>query len=198
VRSSDPGGADRDCALFDAAFSHAANDAELRTVVLAGRWASRVGLARGFREKGGGEARGQYRFAGQVENGGNDVAFALGLEKSLRMLEKVPRVVFMHQVPELGLDPRGCASRPLHRVPEKLTDACVVAIADVIARQANYRRLAAPVLARFSRVEQFEPDALLCASGSCRSVVQGSLLYRDDDHVNGNGALLLARGMMDR
>jgi hypothetical protein len=71
------------------------------------------------------------------------------------------------------------------------------AIEDVASSQREYRRLAAPVLAKFPRVEQFEPGSLLCDSNLCRAVIGGKLMYRDDDHVNGNGALVLARGLTD-
>jgi peptidoglycan/LPS O-acetylase OafA/YrhL len=194
VVSLDPGGADRGCREFvEDAFTFASRPGNVSAVLFVGRWASRVGRAQGFREKEGAESRGEYRFPDSPEGmQGNSGAFSAGLVQSLARLRRVPTVVFVHQVPELGLDPRECVSRPLRDAPKKPAESCSVLVEDVRARQAEYRWLVTRALASFPATRQFEPGASLCDLERCRALREGSLMYRDDDHLNVNGASLVA------
>jgi peptidoglycan/LPS O-acetylase OafA/YrhL len=112
-----------------------------------------------------------------------DVSALLGSGKS---------VVIVLQVPELGFSPRRCvAMRPvdsLLRAPAR--DACDVPRAAVEARQAAYRRVVARVAQTLANPALYvvDPMEALCDRSVCRAVVDGTLLYRDDHHLNEIGS----------
>jgi hypothetical protein len=121
---------------------------------------------------------------------GKHVAGGAGFVSNLVLLNETGYFdTLSHLKPLLHLE---CARRPVeaaHVLPEQ---ACTVAVGEVVARQAEYRGLASKVLRRFPRVRQFDPAEFLCDAAYCRATRQGRVLYRDDDHLNGNGATLIA------
>lgn len=190
VVSFDALGTARECGpMFDEAFAFTQRQTGVDAVVLVGRWASRVGAAVGFKEKEGDEARGSYRLASDPSGAlDNSDAFRSALRDSLARVPATTQVIFVHQVPELGLDPRRCTDRPLRLDYQSTRAECAVALAEVDRRQAEYRAIVAPVLAGFPNVLVVDPVPGLCPQGRCAAVAAGRLLYRDDDHLNGNGA----------
>lgn len=197
VRSYDATGKLRDCeAMFREAFEFARDSDSVTGVVLVGRWASRVGNAVGFKEKEGDEARGSYEFIRQSPSApDNTEAFRQGLDGSLSMIATKP-VVFVHQVPELGLEPGKCAARPLRTSDPGSTAACAVALEEVVRRQAEYRKIAEVVLHKYPEVRLTDPVEVMCDDSKCSATQGGSVLYRDDDHLNGNGAAKVARELL--
>jgi hypothetical protein len=127
---------------------------------------------------------------------GNSVAFLLGLRQSLSMIGEARPVLFVDQVPELGLDPGPCGARPL-RIPPARAPQCSVALAEVQARQSQYRALVDAALKDFPQVLRFDPVPLFCRQRVCSAIDEGRVIYRDDDHLNGNGAIKLARSLLD-
>lgn len=193
VKSFDARGVDRACEdFYGAAYQQAASDPSVDTVILVGRWATRVGAAVGFKEKEGSQARGSYQYSGgPTLVSDNSRALQLGLDHSIRMIPDRVSVVFLHQAPELGLDPRRCMDRPFSFRPLPGPDECDVSRSLVDERQAEYRHLIADV-ASLSRARVVDPLDVLCNPQTCAAFADGRLIYRDDDHLNVIGATTVA------
>lgn len=127
---------------------------------------------------------------------GNPQLFEQGLRQTLDDLQQSgKRVIFMHQVPELGFSPRHCVTRPFG---SKLEDAdCTIDKQQVEERQAGYRQAVASVLANYPDVLVFDPLDYFCHDTLCQAMRGKQLLYRDDDHLNRYGADFLMQNLME-
>jgi len=116
-----------------------------------------------------------------------------GLRSTLAFLhQQNKQVVFVHQVPELGFDPKICVDRPFRT---NILNACRLPRAEVEKRQKSYRTATAAVLAEFPEVRVFDPMAYLCDQTYCYARKDVQILYRDDDHLSLAGAGLLSAGL---
>jgi peptidoglycan/LPS O-acetylase OafA/YrhL len=206
VESYDAYGASRGCQPdLDRILKWALYDKSVRTVLLVGRWASRVGNATGFgrSEDFGAVSRGRYRYSiDRGDRGGNDQAFTSGLTETVYTLQQAGRrVVFLHQVPEFGFYPPYCGRRPvlIARARDSLRgQGCSIEKKAVEKRQAPYRKLLHQILSAFPSVLTVDPLEVLCSGPTCSMrYSNGTLLYRDDDHVNADGGLLVGRLVLD-
>jgi peptidoglycan/LPS O-acetylase OafA/YrhL len=119
--------------------------------------------------------------------------FEKSLERDLDFLLQGQReVVIVQPVPELDFSPRRCvAMRPFEVLLElRPAAACSVSRADMEARQARFRAMMARVVAKISspRLHVVDPSDVLCDASRCHAVLDGILLYRDDDHLTAQGA----------
>lgn len=114
-----------------------------------------------------------------------------GLARTLDALARAgKKVVFVHQVPELGFDPRRCLTEFRQLTPRP----CIVERAAVDARQKQYREAVRRVLAQHQGVYEFDPVPRLCGPAACSPFdEQDQPVYQDDDHINWRGAERLAR-----
>jgi len=121
--------------------------------------------------------------------------YAQGLRSTLNFLQaQNKQVVFVHQVPELGFDPKICVDRPFRT---NIENACRLPRVEVEKRQGSYRDATAKVLAEFPGVRVFDPMAFLCDKTYCYARKDKTILYRDDDHVSLAGARLLSTGLRE-
>jgi len=109
-----------------------------------------------------------------------------------RMLAAGKRVIFMHDVPLLGFDPRSCIKRAgvassATRVP------CAIPRTEWDAQVAQHREVAARLAAEFPQIEWFDSSAALCDDKRCTAMVDGRLIYRDGNHLSYEGDLLVGR-----
>lgn len=130
------------------------------------------------------------------------VVFERGMRETLARLSTLPgkRVVFVIDVPELGLEERECGTvgraltvfgfRLLETPPQPRL--CAVPRAEVAVRTADYRVLVARVLAEFPQVRAFDPTQLFCDDAVCHGVHDGHRLYRDMDHLSDYGSVYVA------
>lgn len=117
-------------------------------------------------------------------------AFISGLRATLEQLTaQNKKVIFVHQIPELGFDPRICTSRPFRAASHH---PCRLDRAEVMARQRAYRKAADPVLSDFPQVLVFDPVDYLCDEKYCYARQGNAVLYRDDDHLSLGGAGMLS------
>jgi hypothetical protein len=167
-------------------------------VVIAARWASRVGKATRFgRDEDGGQfSRSAYVFTdGPLQVTDNDQVFTLGMQATLVALERAgKRVVLLHQVPEFGFYPPFCGPRPVPITGRRGNGGCTLPQGLVNDRQAVYRRLLDPIQAQHPSLAAVDPLPLFCDSAQCAMIgAEGQFLYRDDDHLNLEGGRLVAR-----
>ncbi len=163
-------------------------------IIVHARWASKSSEQAGFGEIERSKPAFRYALSADfppVDKSNNGEVFRVGLDRTLTHLETFNKpILFVHQVPELGLDPRSCW-RPL-----SLTDAggrhCSISRTVVDGRQRAYREIAGQVLQDHPTVMVLDPMPYFCDATSCKSESGGVPLYRDDDHLSIHGAKMLA------
>ncbi len=124
---------------------------------------------------------------------GDDAAgvFERGLRNTVQRLEriKIP-LVYLLQVPELGVPANNCVDRPLTLTG--LHPGCVVARSVYEARMLVYRQLVARVAAQAPALGVVDPLPVFCDSVRCVGMRDDRLLYADDNHVSLIGASQVA------
>jgi peptidoglycan/LPS O-acetylase OafA/YrhL len=101
-------------------------------------------------------------------------------------------VIFMDDVPILPFDPRSCIKRA-GVASSATTSPCAVARAKWDADTADYRALLREMAAEFPQVRWFESWRALCDDRTCRAMIDGRLMYRDNNHLSYDGDLLVGR-----
>jgi hypothetical protein len=124
----------------------------------------------------------------------NTAAVRAGLGAALDDLRRAKKdVVVVLQVPELGFAIQEClALRPVDRL-RTLRQPCAIPRHDAEARQASYRALVADVAAGREGVRVVDPWEVLCDETWCHAMLDGVVLYADDDHLSPDGARALWR-----
>jgi peptidoglycan/LPS O-acetylase OafA/YrhL len=112
-----------------------------------------------------------------------------------RLVDANLDVVLVLQVPELGFSPRRCLRvRPLERwLAIESTAGCTIPRQDVEESQAGYRAAVARVVEslRSPRLRVMDPMDVLCDEQECRAIIDGVLMYRDQDHLSIEGSIFL-------
>ena len=117
--------------------------------------------------------------------------FRAGLIRTLDFLqERKIQIIFVHQVPELGFDPRSCVKSGLFRISHERSP-CALPRQEIDVRQKQYREIVSSVLARYPLVKVIDPLQYLCDDNLCYGMKDGILLYYDHTHLNLNGATYL-------
>ncbi len=176
----------------DQVYEWALHDPDVKSVVLVGRWATRVGTGVGFGAVEGDDIRATYRFeADQADERDFNRAYQRGLAKTFQDVKAAGKqLVFVHQVPEFGFFPPFCADRPVwvwrwQEAPHQ----CTLPSQLVDDRQALYRDLTRQVMSAHPGVVEVDPVPAFCAKGLCKMKDEHlGYLYRDDDHINRQGA----------
>ena len=116
---------------------------------------------------------------------------------AVRLADKGVRLVIVAEMPrflDLRLDPNLCVKqwfRP--SLPKACDQRLVQTLAFHRSENAAINGVLAAVAARHRNVQIFDPTTALCPDGLCRSHDQdGTLLYRDRDHLDQPGVLMLA------
>ena len=121
-------------------------------------------------------------------------------ERSLRrdltlLLQNDRDVVMVLPVPALDFSPRKCIRlRPVDEwLPAPVAGSCNMARARVEARQSASRQLIERVIADIHdpHLHVVDPMQALCDTNYCHTVLDGQLLYRDDNHLTNEGARLV-------
>jgi hypothetical protein len=116
--------------------------------------------------------------------------FIEGYARTISFLQaQGKRVIFFIDVPEIGFDPVECVDiRPLRFSTKQLRQPCSIPANEVASRQADYRAVVAELQARFPEMRVFDPTSLLCDAQSCQAMIDGTVIYRDDDHLSAAGS----------
>jgi peptidoglycan/LPS O-acetylase OafA/YrhL len=108
------------------------------------------------------------------------------------LLERGHQVVIVLPLPAMDFSPRTCLRfRPVEQwmaAPDP--ESCSVPRARVEARQASARALVRRVVARLDHPQLLVADPLpaLCDEAKCRAVIEGRLMYLDDNHLSADGS----------
>lgn len=176
---ADQAGEKDNCADSNSMSLHVAlHDPRVERVFLAAQWAYYLA---GEPVENGPGGRLRLKIAGAGEN---PEVFREGLGSTLDMLRKAGKdVYFVHQIPELGFNPKDCLRlRPIDAF-KPVRDSCGIAMNDVEARQASYRDLVHQTLLERPFVRHIDPVRLLCGRTGCEAIKDGIILYRNHDHL---------------
>lgn len=198
AESYDQFGVSRNCIdKNDPVFLWAISDPSVKTVLLVGRWARRVGDATGFGSAEGKLTSGHHSYKeGGKEIRNNSEAFTRSLRRTVMDLTAAgKRVIFVHQVPEFGFYPPFCGRRPIPLNDwQETNDRCFINRGAVEKRQQEYRHLFDSVKrAELSDLLVVDPVPIFCDEKRCGLKQGSTYLYRDDDHLNHEGAYLLSK-----
>ena len=179
------------CAEFNASIlEHVGGRPDIETVVLAARWAF-VSNGTRYKNESGRSMSLVDLDSGETETGDNAVLFELGLWRTIKALERLGKnIVLVTQVPEIGHDV------PAATYSAKLTGRDVNAM--IAPSIAEYRERTSTVTRVFDTLQAeqnltiVDPSELLCDGQNCRVVMDGTPLYRDDNHLSLRGCVLVA------
>ena len=108
------------------------------------------------------------------------------------LLESQRQVVLMLPVPALDFSPRSCVSvRPVDRWrPARAAASCRNPRAIVESSQAASRELVARAAQALAspNLHVVDPMDALCDADACHAVIDGHLMYRDDNHLSIEGS----------
>ncbi|MGQ0764603.1 MAG: acyltransferase family protein [Gemmatimonadota bacterium] len=191
--AQDPGNRERCPIIMDAAWKTL--EGRPRTVILMTRWPYYIDGGYGPVEHDQ-----DPRFISDDQPGvGAFELFRTGIERELRnLLAAGHRVFYVQPLPELGFDPRRCLRL---RVTDRLRegqDACSISRGAFDRRHETVRSTAREVADRIAseRLTIIDPATVLCDETSCHAMLEGIVLYRDDDHLSVAGSQYLWRKLM--
>jgi peptidoglycan/LPS O-acetylase OafA/YrhL len=121
--------------------------------------------------------------------------FLNGLSRTIAaLLAAGKQVVYVLDVPEMGLHPASCLARATlaPRIPD-----CAVSRSLVDARQAAYRKLLSTLAARDPQMRIYDPATSLCDPARCYAEIGGRILYRDSNHLSVVGSDYVATSFMN-
>lgn len=122
--------------------------------------------------------------------------FLEGYSKTIDRLEAAgKRVIFYAQVPELGFKPKVCLDLGIS-IFGRAREICGLPLSEVTERQTTYRKLLSQLQMRHPQMRTYEPMKKLCDTQHCYALLEGHMLYRDDDHLSLAGSDYLARDFM--
>jgi len=182
---------ERSCSEFNAAIlEHVGGRPEIETVILAARWAISSNGTR-YKNESGRSMSLVDRESDSTEAGDNAALFELGLWRTINALEKQGKnIVLVTQVPEIGHDV------PSATYSAKLTGRDVNAM--IAPSVEEYRERTAIATRVFDALQAereltiVDPSKLLCQGQNCGVVMDGTPLYRDDNHLSLRGCVLVS------
>ena len=129
----------------------------------------------------------------------NEEVFASGLTKTLdALLAAGKKVIFLHDVPELGFDIRSCFSfRPM-TITSKVVSPCAVSRKEFEARAEAYRTMVNKILLERPEIKVIDLSDALCDEKWCWGARDDVLFYIDDDHLSHRGADYVVRKLWDK
>jgi peptidoglycan/LPS O-acetylase OafA/YrhL len=109
-----------------------------------------------------------------------------------RFIAAGKHVIFMDDVPILPFDPRSCIKRA-GVASSATTSPCAIPRAEWDAQTADYRAVLKELAQEFPQVEWFESWRALCDDKYCHAMIDGRLVYRDNNHLSYHGDLLVGQ-----
>ena len=197
VESYDQFGRSRDCKdEYESVYRWAISDPSVKTILLVSRWERRVGDGVGFGSVKGTLTSWRHSYMeGGKEIQNNSEVFTRALRRSVMDLTAAgKRVVFVHQVPEFGFYPPFCGRRPIPLSGcQERSDRCFIDRSVVEKRQQEYRRLFDSVKVELPDLLIVDPVPIFCDGKRCSLKRGSTYLYRDDNHLNHDGAYLFSK-----
>jgi len=168
--------------FYSSIYDYVADNKAADTVVLVGRWASRF-HGTGF---GVDTMRHAFRDVRREQGESQESLFARTLRETLQQVyAKGKKIIFVHQVPELGFNTKSCLPRPFSFKP---VNVCKIDRVAVEARQSGYRSAVKNVMSDFPGIVQVDPMDTFCDRQYCYARIDGDYLYADNNHLSDAGA----------
>lgn len=115
--------------------------------------------------------------------------FAYGLDSAIAPLVQAGKnVIIVTDIPELPFLPNQCAARPFFAARE-----CLIARAEVDARQRDLRAMLAGLKVRHPEIGLFDPLDIICGKEKCSIAQNGTILYSDSTHLSPRGSVIVGR-----
>jgi peptidoglycan/LPS O-acetylase OafA/YrhL len=183
--------------IISSALNYVSSNRDIKYVILVNRFSTRIDSSFfGSVEKDLATKPWKYVYSDDKINTDNsEQAFLYGLKETLNLLQsKSKKVIIVHQIPELGFDPRNCLTRGGY-TPKK---SCKIDESIVINRLKKSKNTIHTIASQYPNVIEYDPIRHFCFSGFCSPFNRaGQLMYRDDDHMSKIASLILSKEIID-
>jgi hypothetical protein len=105
-----------------------------------------------------------------------------------RFLAKGMHVIVMEDVPVLAFDPRTCIKRA-GVASSATTSPCSIPRSEWDRQIARHEMVRRETARQFPQIEWFRSSDALCDERECRAMIDGRLMYRDNNHLSYDGDL---------
>lgn len=183
--------------IITPAIHNAINRKDVEWIVLIGRHAARYnGTVFGEFESNAALKPSTYYYKdATITTNISSEAFELGLKVTINeIIKSGKKLIFVHQLPELGFDPRKC----LGRFKQFKSLECSLDINIVNQRLNPYKNVTNKILINKPNIFQYNPSHFVCSSKACKPFNKdGILFYKDDDHMSMIGSEFIAKEIFE-
>ncbi|MBC7712843.1 MAG: acyltransferase [Rhizobacter sp.] len=121
-------------------------------------------------------------------------AFREGMGATMkRLVESQKKIILILDNPELSFNPELCLKpRPFSslKIPKSPCDG--KKDDEYKKRESAYRSIVTSVMKSFPSVKVLDPEKYFCDEQNCHAIIDGKLVYRDNNHLSRNGTVFLA------
>ncbi len=111
-------------------------------------------------------------------------------------LAKNKNVIFIIDNPSLGFDPKLCIyGRPFSK-NSSIKKSCTISKSSYDEESKVYRKIVLSVLNDYPEVKVLDAADILCDNDKCYGMLDGKILYRDNDHLSLEGGKLVSRELI--
>ncbi len=111
-------------------------------------------------------------------------------------IENNKEVVFVIDNPSLGFDPKSCIyGRPFSK-NNSIKKSCTIPKSKYENESKIYRKLVMSILNDYPSVKVFDSAEYLCDEKKCYGMLNGKILYRDNDHLSLEGGKLISKELV--
>jgi len=171
-------------------FQYISHNPDIKTVILAARWALSTNGTR-YKEESGPSVKLLDVKSSETVNMTNTALFRIGLTRTIDKLQELGKtVVLVSQIPEIGYD-----------VPSSNFIASITGrdVNSMISPSLNeYRQRTEKATTIFTSMKKdrsvkiIDPSKYLCDDERCNVIANGDSLYRDDDHLSTFGSKFIS------
>lgn len=111
-----------------------------------------------------------------------------------RLVAADKQVIFIVDAPNLGFNPEECVPiRPLYFPGHQVKSPCATSRYRFEAKNAEFHQIIRDARKEFPMVKFIDAYKYFCGGDYCQAMIDGILLYRDEHHLNSEGAHYFAR-----
>jgi peptidoglycan/LPS O-acetylase OafA/YrhL len=107
------------------------------------------------------------------------------------------RVIFVSDVPYLGIEPAACVQIRSVTFSKKSVDDCRILKSTVVANQLPSQQLLDIVAAKHPKMKVFDSRQVFCDEVFCTAIKGGKMLYRNSNHLSVEGSILWAKSFQE-
>lgn len=166
-------------------------------VFLAGRWAMYTETTRSIGEKGSRVYLGDKTdYSESIENSRR--AFKDGLERTIsHLVEAGIKPILFEQAPDYSFNPSNCLVKKATYAWMR-DSSCDLPLSAMFERQTAANTIIHDIAKKYPQVKIIPIISLLCDESSCKSQLDNTPLYFDNNHLNYEGGRILAERWLAR